>query len=68
MLTTRPCRSVDAAAAQLIASEAGAAVSFGALEAGEASLGLDARYHLAAARAAEDLETVLEAQAPFADA
>jgi fructose-1,6-bisphosphatase/inositol monophosphatase family enzyme len=66
MLTTRPCRSVDAAAAQLIASEAGAAVRFGALGAEQARLGLDARFHVVGARDESDLPVLLDAQAPFA--
>ena len=49
MLSLRPCRSVDVAAAQLIVREAGGRVAFGELELGEASLGLDARYPIAAA-------------------
>jgi myo-inositol-1(or 4)-monophosphatase len=44
MLSLRPCRSVDIAAAQLIALEAGGRVAFGSLEADAAGLGLDARY------------------------
>ncbi len=49
MISLRPCRSVDVAAAQLIVREAGGAVAFGdgALE--DAALGLDARYPVAAA-------------------
>ena len=65
MLTTRPCRSVDAAAAQLIAAEAGATVRFGELSDREAMLGLDARFHVVGARAAGDLEALLDAQSPF---
>lgn len=49
MLSLRPCRSVDAAAAQLIVREAGGRVAFGDLDLGEARLGLDARYPIAAA-------------------
>jgi myo-inositol-1(or 4)-monophosphatase len=62
MITTRPCRSVDAAAGQLIATAAGAKVEFsgGTLE--EASLDLSARYDLAAARTPGDLGIVREAQ------
>ena len=51
MLSLRPCRSVDAAAAQLIVREAGGAVAFGDLALEEAPLGLDARYPIAAAAA-----------------
>jgi myo-inositol-1(or 4)-monophosphatase len=49
MLSLRPCRSVDAAAAQLIAREAGGEVSFGDLPLEQAGLGLAARYPIAAA-------------------
>jgi myo-inositol-1(or 4)-monophosphatase len=63
MLGLRPCRSVDAAAAQLIVREAGGAVAFGDLALGEASLGLDARYPIAAACGEEALATVRDAQA-----
>jgi myo-inositol-1(or 4)-monophosphatase len=49
MLSLRPCRSVDAAAAQLIAREAGGLVAFGDQSLQEADLGLDARYPIAAA-------------------
>jgi myo-inositol-1(or 4)-monophosphatase len=66
MLSTRPCRSVDAAAAQLIAREAGAAVAFGNAALSDTPLDLDARYHVAAARAADDLEPLLTAQSAVA--
>ena len=61
MMTGRASRSVDAAAGQLIAREAGAEVAFagGGLD---VSLDLDARYHVAAALDREMLATVLEAQ------
>ena len=49
MLSLRPCRSVDAAAAQLIVREAGGRVAFGELALEEAELGLAARYPIAAA-------------------
>jgi myo-inositol-1(or 4)-monophosphatase len=49
MLSLRPCRSVDIAAAQLIVREAGGALAFGALALEEAGLGLDGRYPIAAA-------------------
>ncbi len=62
MLSLRPCRSVDAAAAQLIVREAGGAVAFGGLALDEAALGLDARYPVAAARDAAGLEIVRRAQ------
>jgi myo-inositol-1(or 4)-monophosphatase len=62
MLTTRPCRSVDVAAAQLIATEAGAQVDLppGGLEA--ADLGLDARYHVLAALEPDGMATLRGAQ------
>jgi myo-inositol-1(or 4)-monophosphatase len=62
MISTRNCRSVDAAAGQLIVREAGGVLSFddGGLDA--ASLDLAARYDIAAARAPGDLATVREAQ------
>jgi myo-inositol-1(or 4)-monophosphatase len=62
MLSLRPCRSVDAAAAQLIVREAGGAVAFGALELEEAPLDLDARYPIAAACGVGALAAVLDAQ------
>ena len=49
MVSLRPCRSVDAAAAQLIAREAGGQVSFGDLSLEQAGLGLAGRYPIAAA-------------------
>jgi myo-inositol-1(or 4)-monophosphatase len=58
MLSLRPCRSVDAAAAQLIVREAGGTVSFGGLDLGEADLGLDARYPIAAAAGERGMGTV----------
>lgn len=63
MLTGRACRSVDAAAAQLIAREAGAQVEFGGFELADAPLDLSARYHLTAALDAEGLGTLREIQA-----
>ena len=63
MLSARSCRSVDAAAAQLIVREAGGAVAFGELELSEAALDLDVRYPVAAARDAERLGTLRGAQA-----
>jgi myo-inositol-1(or 4)-monophosphatase len=62
MLTARDCRSVDAAAAQLIALEAGAEVAFGDLSPAEAPLALDARYKLAAALDSDGLATLREVQ------
>ncbi len=49
MLSLRSCRSVDAAAAQLIVREAGGAVAFGEGELSEAMLDLESRYPMAAA-------------------
>jgi myo-inositol-1(or 4)-monophosphatase len=62
MLSLRDCRSVDAAAAQLIAREAGAAVAFGQLDLAAAPLDLEARYPIAAASGPRGLATVREAQ------
>jgi myo-inositol-1(or 4)-monophosphatase len=57
MAGLRPCRSVDAAAAQLIVREAGGLVAFGDLPLEEARLGLDARYPIAAAAGPQSLAT-----------
>ena len=62
MLSARGCRSVDAAAGQLIVREAGGHVDFGGSELEGAALDLDARYTVAAARTEEHQRTVLEAQ------
>jgi myo-inositol-1(or 4)-monophosphatase len=62
MLSLRSCRSVDAAAAQLIVREAGGAVGFGDLDLGEVGLQLDARYPIAAACEEAALATVRAAQ------
>jgi myo-inositol-1(or 4)-monophosphatase len=62
MLTGRACRSVDAAAGQLVAREAGAEVAFDG-EGLDVSLDLGARYHVAAALDRELLAGVLNAQA-----
>jgi myo-inositol-1(or 4)-monophosphatase len=61
LLTTRPSRSVDIAAAQLIAREAGAKVRLGDLELDAASLSLDARYQVVAALDEPLLEPLLAA-------
>jgi myo-inositol-1(or 4)-monophosphatase len=61
-LSLRPCRSVDAAAGQLIAREAGGSVAFGELSLEAAGLELERRYPVAAARGEEDLELLLVAQ------
>jgi len=62
MLSLRPCRSVDVAAAQLLVREAGGQVAFGDLAVDEAPLGLDARYPMAAAATAAALATIRAAQ------
>lgn len=64
MLSLRPCRSVDAAAAQLIVREAGGAISFGDLPLDGVALGLDARYPIAAAAGERALETVRAVPVP----
>lgn len=61
MLTMRTCRSVDCAAGQLIAREAGAFVSMLGQGGLEAPLALDARYRLVASRTPEHLETLVKA-------
>jgi myo-inositol-1(or 4)-monophosphatase len=62
MLSLRPCRSVDAAGAQLIVREAGGLVAFGDLALEQAPLGLDARYPIAAAAGARGLAIARGAQ------
>ena len=62
MLSARGCRSVDAAAAQLIVREAGCEMVFVGYELGAAALDLETRYPVVAARSSEHLETVLAAQ------
>ncbi|HEX5928587.1 MAG TPA: inositol monophosphatase family protein [Solirubrobacterales bacterium] len=62
MLSLRPCRSVDAAAAQLIVREAGGEVAFGGFGLEEATLDLDARYPIAAGWGSPSLEFVRDAQ------
>jgi myo-inositol-1(or 4)-monophosphatase len=61
-LSLRPCRSVDAAAAQLIVREAGGAVGFGDGPLEAAPLDLSARYHMAAGRNEAALVAVRTAQ------
>ena len=63
MLSGRPCRSVDVAAAQLIAREAGASLVFGELALDQAPLDLAARYEVAAGRDEKLLGTLLEVSA-----
>jgi myo-inositol-1(or 4)-monophosphatase len=62
IITTRPCRSVDAAAGQLIARNAGATLAFGNGGLEDAPLDLSARYDVAAARTPGDLSVLREAQ------
>jgi myo-inositol-1(or 4)-monophosphatase len=62
MLSLRPCRSVDVAAAQLIVREAGGALAFGDLDLAEADLDLDARYPIAAAASDAGLALIRTAQ------
>jgi myo-inositol-1(or 4)-monophosphatase len=62
MITTRNARSVDAAAGQLIARCAGAALEFAGGGLADATLDLSARYDVAAARTAADLRVLREAQ------
>jgi myo-inositol-1(or 4)-monophosphatase len=62
MLGLRPCRSVDAAAAQLIVREAGGEVAFAELPLADAALGLDARYTFAAAAGERSLAIARGAQ------
>jgi myo-inositol-1(or 4)-monophosphatase len=66
MLSLRSCRSVDAAAAQLIVREAGGEIAFGDLSLDEATLDLGARYPIAAACGPAALATVRNAQAASA--
>lgn len=67
MLTAWRCRSVDAAAGQLIAREAGAELEFENLDLDAASLGLDARYRVASGLDREALAVMREAQGPEPD-
>ena len=62
MLSLRSCRSVDAAAAQLIVREAGGAVAFGEGGLSEALLDLESRYPMAAGNSEDALATVRSAQ------
>jgi myo-inositol-1(or 4)-monophosphatase len=61
MASANVCRSVDAAAAQLIVREAGGFVSFLGQGGMEAPLDLDARYRVVAARTPEALDTLARA-------
>jgi myo-inositol-1(or 4)-monophosphatase len=62
MLSLRSCRSVDAAAAQLIVREAGGSVAFGGGELSDAVLDLESRYPMAAANGEDGLATMRSAQ------
>ncbi len=62
MIALRPCRSVDAAAAQLIVREAGGRIAFGDLALERAGLGLDVRYPLLGAAGGQGLELLEAAQ------
>ncbi len=68
MLSARHCRSVDVAAAQLIAREAGAGVKFGDHDPDAVGLDLDARFPIAAGLDEEMLGTLLEVQRDAATA
>ena len=61
MLSLRPCRSVDIAAAQLIVREAGGGVAFGELDLAGADLGLEARYPIAAAAGEQGMALIRNA-------
>jgi myo-inositol-1(or 4)-monophosphatase len=61
MLSLRPCRSVDIAAAQLIVREAGGALAFGRHAPADVGLGLDARFPIAAAAGELALATIRNA-------
>jgi myo-inositol-1(or 4)-monophosphatase len=60
MMSLRPCRSVDVAAAQLIVREAGGLYAFGDGAPEEAELALDARYSVAAAAGERGMEILRE--------
>jgi myo-inositol-1(or 4)-monophosphatase len=62
MIAARPARSVDVAAAQLIAREAGASVQFGDVGLSGAHLNLAARFDIAAALDEEMLGTLRDVQ------
>jgi myo-inositol-1(or 4)-monophosphatase len=62
MLSLRSCRSVDAAAAQLIVREAGGSVAFGGGELSDATLDLESRYPMAAANSEAGLTMMRSAQ------
>jgi myo-inositol-1(or 4)-monophosphatase len=62
MVSLRPCRSVDAAAGQLLVREAGGEVDLGDRGLGEVGLGLDERFPIVAASSPEGARTLREAQ------
>jgi myo-inositol-1(or 4)-monophosphatase len=62
MITTRNSRSVDAAAGQLVARRAGAAVEFAGDGTADPALDLTTRFDVAAARTPADLAVLREAQ------
>lgn len=62
MVTPHPSRSVDVAAAQLIAREAGAFVALGEDGLSEVGLDLEQRFSVAAANSPEGLETLLNSR------
>jgi myo-inositol-1(or 4)-monophosphatase len=62
MMSVRACRSVDAAAAQLVVTEAGGEVEFVGFAPDEADLGLDARYPVLAGLDPEMLGAAREVQ------
>lgn len=62
MFSARRCRSVDAAAAQLIVREAGGVCEFAGLELSEAMLDLDSRYAVCASLDPEHIDTIRTAQ------
>ena len=62
MLNLRNCRSVDAAACQLIVREAGGAVLFGDGALADAGLDLDARYPIAAASSEDGVRRLRDFQ------
>jgi myo-inositol-1(or 4)-monophosphatase len=66
MIACRPCRSVDAAAGQLIAREAGAAVDFPGPGLEGADLGIEARYPVIGAREEAQLGLLRDVQEELA--
>lgn len=62
MLSPQPSRSVDVAAAQLIAREAGALVALGESGLSEVGLDLEHRFSVTAAGTTQGLQTLIEAR------